>query len=185
MNSIEGKKSSAYAHKKNGQETDLSEHVGDGHCAVQADVTGAEKIGVGSGRTIELAQYEFARVDIGLNVHIKDKAKADSVREMCQAVVNEMLAREENEIAGGNRADKPLEWDSSAVFACSIYIGYGLTLKGEKRFESHRIDQSRLWQVDDSRADFLAEIALVSAWVVEGVKDKADQVRGIGNDTGL
>jgi hypothetical protein len=139
---------------------------------------------VSSGRTIELGPYEFARVDIGLNVYFKNKALADEAREMCKEIVNEMLAREEGMIAGSDRADKAVQWTFDDGFARSVYVAYGLTLKGQKRFESHRIDQSRLWQVDDG-ADFIAEIEKVGAWVVEGVKAKADEIRGAGDDTGL
>lgn len=185
MQAIEGKKTMTHDHKKDGNDTrELAEFGGDEHFAAQADVTGAEKVSVSSGRTIELAPYEFARVDFGLNVHFKNKALADAAREACLAVVNEMLAREENMIAGGDRPDKALVWDFDAAFGCSIYVAYGLTLKGQKRFESHRVDNSRLWQVDDA-TDFLAEIEKVSEWVVEGVKNKADEIKGAGGDTGL
>jgi hypothetical protein len=185
MQTVEGKKTETHVHKQDGMENaDLAEYTGDQHYAVQADLAGADKLGVSSGRTIELAQYEFARVDFGINVHFKNKAKADELRTMCQEVVNEMLAREENMIAGGNRANRKTEWNPKEVFGCSIYVAYGLTLKGSKRFESHRMDISRLWQVDDD-ADFLAEIEKVSEWVVEGVKARADKIRGLGGDTGI
>ena len=181
----EGKKSSTHTHKKDGRENAvLAEYGGDEHYALQADVTGADKLGVSGGRTIELAQYEFARVDFGINVHFKNKAFADELRDMCQAIVNEMLAREENMIADGNRANKKLDWEPDKVLGCSIYVGYGLTLKGKKRFESHRMDNTRLWQVDDD-ADFLAEMEKVSEWVVEGVKEKADEIKSLDDDTGL
>lgn len=185
MRSIEGKSTSTHVHKKDGNETrELGEFTGDQHFAVQGDVVGAELVSVSSGRTIELAPYEFARVDIGLNAHFKNKALADEAREACKEIVAEMLAREEAMISGANRANKPVEWKFDDGFARSIYVGYGLTLKGQKRFESHRIDQGRLWQVDDD-ADFIVEIEKVGEWVVEGVKGKADEIRGVDDSTGL
>ena len=185
MRSIEGKSTETHDHKISGEDRrELSKFGGDEHFAVQADVTGAEKVSVSAGRTIELAPYEFARVDFGLTVHFKDKGKADVAREVCQEIVNEILAREESMIAGSDRADKKIDWGFEDGFARSIYVGYGLTLKGQKRFESHRIDQTRNWQVDDD-ADYIAEIDMVSSWVVEGVKAKADEIRGAGDDTGL
>jgi hypothetical protein len=63
------------------------------------------------------------------------------------------------------------------VFGVGVYVMYGLTLKGEKKYESHRFDIGRYKQVEDG-ADILAEIASVGAEVEEKVNEQRDAIQG-------
>ena len=131
----------------------MDDNVGDGHFAAQADEYGMSGRYVGTGRTIGLAPFEFARFDIGLSVHhdgeVDDKLLYDALVD----VVTWMAEREEASIEGKDVDAIPMPQESMGMVngcrARYLTVAYGLTLQGNKKFESHRIDDAWKYQIDD------------------------------------
>jgi hypothetical protein len=172
---VEGKEFDNYTHKESGQEIPVRGVVqGDGHVVSQRDVSSLDSVYVSQGITVELGPFEFARVDIGVRAYYE--GGGEEIWSALRTVISEVLAREEAALRGqpAKRVDVTLDQE---VFGVGVYVMYGLTLKGEKKYESHRFDIGRYKQVEDG-ADILAEIASVGAEVEEKVNEQRDAIQG-------
>lgn len=180
MQHVEGKAIESHTRKVDGgEETLVNYNVADGQFAKQAEVTGLESTYVSSGRTIELAPFEFARIDIGARAyHTLDKA--DAVYDALIEIVEAVIKAEEQEIAGIKRAKldptiASVDVLNNACVARSVSISYGLTLKGAKKFESHKIDVSRVKQIDDGE-DIVAMFESVGKQVADRISERRERV---------
>jgi len=189
MNELrEGKSHESHIHKANGTErTVKSEYKPNGHFAKQADTTGLEAAYVNTGRTVELAPYEFARMDISMKVHFSDDE--DAVYEAMIAVVTELARREEVAVAGRDVDPLPIPIDAvdllnNECVARSISVSYGLTLKGRKRFESHKIDISQTRQLDDGES-IIPAFEKLGADVGAKIGERREKIQGGDERTGL
>ncbi len=185
----EGKKSESHIHKANGSEKALvNEYKADGKFAEQASTDGLERVSVKTGRTIELAAYEFARIDVTVAAHC-DKANEEKVYEALVSVVTEIARREEAEVTGRDTDPVPVGIDAvdllnNVCVARSVSLAYGLTLKGAKRFESHRIDVGRTCQLDDGES-IMPVIKQVGDEIGQRIGQHREKIQGGDEKTGL
>ena len=100
-----------------------------------------ERVGVGAsaGKVVSLGNYEFARVTISIKAYYAPEHEESGHKSLCDFIV-EHLEREIAKISNESR-------DSVVVthvepMSASIKVDYGLTLRGERRFESNKVDIS-------------------------------------------
>ncbi len=185
----EGSKSESHINKAGGNERELvNEHRPDGHFAKQASTDGLECVNVKTGRTIELAAYEFARIDVGVAAHCEADVE-EKVYDALVSVVSEIARREEAEVTG--RDTDPIavgvaEVDllNNVCVARNIYISYGLTLKGAKRFESHRIDVGRKRQLSDGES-IMPVVEQIGNEIGQRIGQHREKIQGRDERTGL
>jgi len=178
---VEGSEFSDYTHKESGHETGQSQSAPDGHVVRQRDVSGMDSVYVTQGITVELARFESARVDVGVRACFE--RNEEEVWRGLRLLVAELLAREEASLRGQERRRVDVEFNHE-VWGCGVYVRYGLTLKGEKQYESHRFDISRYRQIEDG-ADILKAIQDLGAEVEHKVSEQRDAIQGDGSAMGL
>lgn len=124
--------------------SDESVHCGTNKYGMHEKNCNLRDIGFKAGRTIELAPFEFCRIDISLSMSIIEGIDRLCAYDALDEWVNEFLKLEEHGVKGSKY--EPLVSDESydIINKCicrRIYIGYGLTLKDpNNKMESHRID---------------------------------------------
>jgi hypothetical protein len=152
---VEGRATSSHILKEYGKKEEKLEdtNVGDGKFAKQEDVTGYDSVYVSTGKTVELAPYEFARIDIGINVHYSKDKVASEIEDALNKIVSEIANKEEAHVLGRDSGFSiPLSALDIVNRQCVgryISIAYGLTLKGKKRYEINKLDNARKYQIDD------------------------------------
>lgn len=183
----QGREFHTHTHKKDGDEGVLKdEFKRDGEWARQ-DHDRADDCNVAAGITISRGNYQFARIDIGLTF-VFDPAviEEDAAFDVAQAIVDEMLAREEAEIRGSTRTTSALPKFGleQGIRGRSVYVGYGLTLNGAAKFESHRIDIGRTRRIADD-ADLAAEFEKLGEQISERITVEREKVEGRSGDKGI
>ena len=143
MREVEGNVSQSKLVKEKGQpKGNSSSHGGSGKIGQHCDSDGLNSYSFESGRTIELRRFEFCRIKIGLSVQFEFGDRS-VVRSAVKSFVLEMLKREEAGIEDNKYMpvieDDTLDLLSSCVNR-RLFVGYGLTLKASKEFESHQVD---------------------------------------------
>lgn len=184
MDAKQGKTSHTHEHKKNGEVSTLKDdHKGDGLWGRQ-EIHGLDRAYAQAGRTISLGDFQFARFDVGIGAHYDERAVSeDDLFDELQAIVDEVCEQEEAEIRGTPREQATLEIGTKCT-GIVLTISYGLTLKGEQRFESHRVDLSRSRFVNDG-ADINAEFVKLQEWVGDRIEAEREKIESHRGDTGL
>lgn len=156
----------------------------DGKFAVQTDEDTQDESS-SCGRTISLGDFQFARVNTGIGVGLPfgaDKEARDLAHDRMEAAIDEVLDREEAFIRGQDRVHKYVVLNGLGV-KISIWLDYGLTLKGKGR-DSHKFDISSSRYLSDG-SDFEAQIEELSKEVGERVGKRKKKVLGINEDVGF
>lgn len=184
MDSKQGKISHVHEHKGSGEVALLKdEHRGDGRWGRQ-EIHGLDRAYAQAGRTISLGDFRFARFDVGIGAYYDEReVSVDELFGELQAIVDEVCEHEEAEIRGTSREQAKLEIGTKCT-GVVLTISYGLTLKGEQRFESHRIDISRSRFVDDG-ADLNAEFLRLQVWVGDRIDAEREKIERKCGDTGI
>jgi hypothetical protein len=97
--------------------------------------TRVHEAGYSDGRTIALGEFEFARMEIGLEAcGIEREALVEAMR----AIASEWLDQEEARITGVPREPQPFA--ALPGVRRRLRLGYGLTLRGEGKRETIKFD---------------------------------------------
>lgn len=191
---VEGRK--VYTHISKGagwKERIAEEHLGDGHYARQEYGDEMDHFCISTGRTVSLAQFEFARFELEICGHFPktlSREERDDIDEALTFFVEELRDREEASLDSENEREvteipqKILE----IVGACKkrhLMLAYGATLKGKSRSESHKFNKGWLHQIDDD-ADVLTVYHEMSEEMGERLNDWRKRINADENlDSGL
>ncbi len=91
-----------------------------------------------AGRTVALANWEFARVSCGIKVGLLVGASSedrDAAHVRCMKAVTEVLDREEASVRGEDREYGPVDLNGIGV-KVSTWLDYGMTFKGKGKDSS-------------------------------------------------
>jgi len=183
----QGREFHTHTHKADGEEGIVKdEFKRDGEWAKQ-DSDKFDNCNVSAGVTISRGNYQFARIDIGLNYSFDDEQiTEDEAFNVAQSIVDEVLGREEAEIRGvaRDRTDLADFGKSEGIEGRSVYVSYGLTLNGSAKFESHRIDIGRTRYVGDAE-DLTAEFEKLGEQLGERITAEREKLEGRSGDKGL
>jgi len=187
---VEGNKTVSETVKDRGTPiSHTSEHSSSDKSGVHG-ICGGNKtqIGFEAGRTIELKQYEFCRIRLGLRLRLPDSVNKETAKEAARQFVDEMLKREESAVQGGDYATQITDETKAVLSNCvcrCIKVLYGLTLKsGSNKFESHQVDIIEELPVSDG-ADLVAEFESLSSEMAEDLDKEHNRIKGKDKDTGL
>lgn len=143
--------------------------------------------GFRSARTIELRQFEFCRITIGLDVSVPEGVDRDTVYEACAEFVHEHLKSEETAVGDGNYTPN-ISSDSLALLdqckARMITLHYGLTLKAKKQFESEQVDVLN-WEPVSDGEDLSAFLSVLSDEAGKKLDEQHNRIKSDGESTGL
>lgn len=183
----EGREFHTHTHKADNEEGIVKDEFKRDGAWAKHDEDRMDNCNVSAGVTISRGNYQFARIDIGLFYGFDpDVISEDESFEMAQTIVDEMLAREEAETRGIARdeSDMPEFGTKQGIKGRSVYVGYGLTLNGAARFESHRIDVGRTRRVPDD-ADLEVELNKLGEQLGEKITLEREKIEGRSGDKGL
>jgi len=158
----EGREFHTHTQKKDGQEGVIKDEFKRSGQWADHSADKSNNCSVSSGVTISRGNFQFARVDVGLTFGFDPEIiSEDDAYDIATSVVDEILSREEGSIRQTMRAVVPMRefGASQGIAGRSIYIGYGLTMNGSQKFESHRIDVGRTLPIAD---DASIEVAFES-----------------------
>lgn len=164
-----------------------SSHYGSGKIGVHSDRTDLFSYGFKSGRTIVLRRFEFCRIKLHLNVKFDNEDDMSIVRRAVKNFILEMLKREE---FGIEEKDYKPQFEANTIGilnACmdrSIFISYGLTLKGVKEFESHQVDTMEEIPISNGD-DIVSVFEIISDDMAADIAEQHSRIKSEVNEKGI
>ena len=179
-----GKDSVMHLEGKNPQRLIEEKSESDGKLAVQtSDDTHDQSFT--AGRTIGLANYEFARVSCGIKIGLpldSSQTDQDLAHARCVSAIDEVLDREEASVRGEDRELTPIDLNGVGK-KVSIWLDYGLTLK-KKGFDSNKVDVSSSRRLTDG-SDFEEQLESLIQDVGGKLGKYKDKIRGVEGSLGF
>ena len=183
----EGREFHTHTQKKDGQEGVLKdEFKRDGEWAKHASDR-ADNCSVSSGVTVSRGNFQFARIDVGIRFRFDPEIiSEDDAYGIATSIVGEILSREESSIRGTVRSvvSLPAFGSPQGIVGRSIYVGYGLTLNGSQKFESHRIDVGRTMPIEDD-SEIEAMFSDLGDQMGCRISQERDRIENRSGDKGL
>jgi hypothetical protein len=162
-------------------------HNGSGKTGIHSGREDLFSHGFRSGRTIVLRRFEFCRIKLSLNVKFENEYDRPIVKRAVKNFILEILKREEFGIE--EKEYKPqFEANTIGILnACldrSIFVSYGLTLKGAKEFESHQVDTME--EIPVSNGDDIVEIfEIISDDIAADISEEHARIKSEVNEKGI
>lgn len=140
-------------------------------------VTSAQELRFCQGRTVNLGNYESARISVSYSAH------GDVLVDEARAIVSEVLSREIANLSNKSRDNNPLV--DTVGEGAVIGIDYGLTLN-LGNFESAKIDIGITTPIADDE-NIEASIRRITAECEQRIKQEVGTIRGLksGADLGF
>jgi len=186
---IEGKKAGSVVVKERGNVIGhKSKHGGSGKIAKHIVDGDLPEIGFRSGRTVELARFEFCRFKIDLRVHVPEGIEKQAAHGAAEEFVLEFVRREEDALSKKEYEPKVSTESREILAKCVrryIAVEYGLTLKrGANTRESEQVDILEGMPISDN-ADLFEEFEMLSDEMAEKIDKQHHRIKGTEKDTGL
>ena len=131
------------------------------------------RVGFSCGRTMDMGNFNFARIDIGITFNGSGDRAVDCARSICHEVLDREAAsvqsrkRENVEISGADELTGRI-----------IRLTYGVT-RSLKGYESYRFDVTVEHPVDDGvpMEDALVELQALTAKAIESELERVPQIQ--------
>lgn len=177
---VEGNEFAVRRPQKDGPE--FNEFKGTGQWAKQEIEMSMTEVRVSAGRTVSLGNFEFARMNITMELRCPVE-NVEWAHAYGRSVVHEVLEREVASLGTSERQKLPLAQPPEDISGIMIGVEYGLTIS-LKKFESSKVDVGVTRPVTDGESidDVVDKL---QEYVGAKVKIESDKIRGVSADTGF
>lgn len=186
MKKVSGKERILHVFKKRGLTFLKKEEACNDEKYVERVDGQTEKFELVNSRTIALSQFEFAKIGMGIIAEFKTPVSDRSKEVFFKAArraVDEILNRETAQLRNEKRPDRPIVFNAGVNR--SVWMKYGLTLKGDARFESNKFEVAATRVIDEDK-NMGKVIEELQDYLTDKIGEERERIYGEGKEkTGL